>query len=213
MFTDVLNKNHVWNLGLPNGYRLSIKCSGLLYASELYTKMDILQIRQQLATHHQDSFAWALRCCGGNREEAEDLLQSSYLKILEGKARYRQQKAQFKTWLFTVIRNTAVDFYRKKSPHVIQLNEALSSNIASFTGNVDEGLQEEETQAVFKEMIQQLSTQQQQVLHLVFYQDMSIEEAAKIMGITTGTARTHYERGKKQLRKKLKQANLTRDLL
>jgi RNA polymerase sigma-70 factor (ECF subfamily) len=173
--------------------------------------MDILQIRQQLATHHQDSFAWALRCCAGNRQEAEDLLQSSYLKILEQKARYRQQQAQFKTWLFTIIRNTAVDFYRKKSPHVIQLNEALNGNIESFI-DADTGLQTDETQAIFKEMLTQLSAQQQQVLHLVFYQDMSIEEAAKVMGITTGTARTHYERGKKQLRKKLKQANLTRDL-
>ncbi len=173
--------------------------------------MDILQIRQQLATHHQDSFAWALRCCAGNRQEAEDLLQSSYLKILEQKARYRQQQAQFKTWLFTIIRNTAVDFYRKKSPHVIQLNEALTGNIESFI-DTETGLQEDETQAIFKEMLTQLSAQQQQVLHLVFYQDMSIEEAAKVMGITTGTARTHYERGKKQLRKKLKQANLTRDL-
>lgn len=173
--------------------------------------MDILQIRQQLATHHQDSFAWALRCCAGNRQEAEDLLQSSYLKILEQKARYRQQQAQFKTWLFTIIRNTAVDFYRKKSSHVIQLNEALSGNIESFI-DAETGLQADETQAIFKEMLTQLSAQQQQVLHLVFYQDMSIEEAAKVMGITTGTARTHYERGKKQLRKKLKQANLTRDL-
>ena len=76
--------------------------------------MNVEQIRKLLETHHQESFAWALRCCGGNQAEAEDLLQSSYLKILEEKARYRFQKASFKTWLFTVIRNTSVDFYRKK---------------------------------------------------------------------------------------------------
>lgn len=173
--------------------------------------MDITQIRQQLAEHHQESFAWAMRCCLGNREEAEDLLQSSYLKILEEKARYRQQNAQFKTWLFTVIRNTAIDIYRKKSPHLIQINEALNTNISVFSDNFDESIEDRETQVIFQQIMQQLSAQQQQVLHLVFYQDMSIEDAAKIMGVTTGTARTHYERGKKQLRKRLKKANLTRD--
>ncbi|EAY24306.1 RNA polymerase sigma factor [Microscilla marina] len=160
--------------------------------------MDIIQIRQQLETYHQESFAWALRCCNGNREEAEDLLQSSYLKILEEKAKYRQQKAQFKTWLFTIIRNTAIDFYRKKSPHLIQLNDALSGHIDLFTHQVDASPQDQETQLIFQTMLKQLSAQQQQILHLVFYQDLSIEEAAKVMGITTGTARTHYERGKKQ---------------
>lgn len=142
--------------------------------------MDILQIRQQLATHHQDSFAWALRCCAGNRQEAEDLLQSSYLKILEQKARYRQQQAQFKTWLFTIIRNTAVDFYRKKSPHAIQLNEALNGNIESFI-DAETGLQTDETQAIFKEMLTQLSPQQQQVLQMhTLTKNNKINEVAAI---------------------------------
>jgi RNA polymerase sigma-70 factor (ECF subfamily) len=41
------------------------------------------------------------------------------------------------------------------------------------------------------------------VLHLVFYQDLSISEAAVIMGVSLGSARTHYERGKARLRELL----------
>ncbi|OJJ17443.1 hypothetical protein BKI52_26590 [marine bacterium AO1-C] len=177
--------------------------------------MDVAQIRKLLENHHQESFAWALRCCGGKHAEAEDLLQSSYLKILEAKARYRFREASFKTWLFTVIRNTAVDFYRKKMPHVVEINEILYQQ-TKHTQSLDNGqmgLEAQETQQVFQQILQQLSTQQQQVLHLVFYQEMSIEEAAKVMRVTIGTARTHYERGKKQLRKRLQAANITRDHL
>jgi hypothetical protein len=44
-----------------------------------------------------------------------------------------------------------------------------------------------------------LPERQREVLHLAFYEDMSISDAAVIMGVTLGTARTHYERGKHAL--------------
>ena len=46
----------------------------------------------------------------------------------------------------------------------------------------------------------QLSARQQEVLRLVFYQALTIQEAAEVLGLPVGTARTHYERGKARLR-------------
>jgi RNA polymerase sigma-70 factor (ECF subfamily) len=51
--------------------------------------------------------------------------------------------------------------------------------------------------------IAQLSPRQQEVLHLVFYQDLSVEEAAALLRISLGSARTHFERGKARLREQL----------
>jgi len=38
------------------------------------------------------------------------------------------------------------------------------------------------------------------VLHLVFYQELTIEEASRVMNVSLGTARTHFDRGKRRLR-------------
>jgi RNA polymerase sigma-70 factor (ECF subfamily) len=50
------------------------------------------------------------------------------------------------------------------------------------------------------EAVAKLSTKQRQVLHLVFYQDLTVEEASRVMEINLGTARTHFDRGKRRLR-------------
>ena len=51
--------------------------------------------------------------------------------------------------------------------------------------------------------VAELATRQRQVLHLVFYQDLTIEEASRVMNISLGTARTHFDRGKRRLRELL----------
>jgi RNA polymerase sigma-70 factor (ECF subfamily) len=53
--------------------------------------------------------------------------------------------------------------------------------------------------------LERLPERQREVLHLVFYQDLSIADAAEVMEISLGSARTHYERGKARLRLFLKE--------
>src|SRR5713226_5005390 len=74
--------------------------------------MDIAELRAELEQHHTACFGWAMSCCRRNPEEAEEVLQTVYLKILEGKARFRGE-ASLKTWLFAVIRKTAASEYRR----------------------------------------------------------------------------------------------------
>jgi RNA polymerase sigma-70 factor (ECF subfamily) len=58
--------------------------------------------------------------------------------------------------------------------------------------------------------LRRLSPRQAEVLHLVFYQELTIQEAADVVGLPVGTARTHYERGKARMRTILSGMGITR---
>jgi RNA polymerase sigma-70 factor (ECF subfamily) len=64
-------------------------------------------------------------------------------------------------------------------------------------------LEQSETQAQFLQALDKLPQRQREVLHLVFYEDLSLREAATVMRVTIGSTRRHYDRGKKRLRELL----------
>src|SRR5436309_4892001 len=68
--------------------------------------MEETGIRDTLTALHPASFAWASVCCRGNRDLAEDVLQSVYLRVLDRQTQY-DGRSSFRTWLFAVVRNTA----------------------------------------------------------------------------------------------------------
>ena len=62
---------------------------------------------------------------------------------------------------------------------------------------------EAESQDRLRHLLSRLSPRQRDLLHLVFYQELTIEEAAGVLHISIGSARTHYTRGKSRLRELL----------
>jgi len=163
-------------------------------------------LRTQLAELHTVSYGWALACCGGDTQAAEEVLQTAYLKVLQGRARF-DGRSTFKTWWFAVIRRTAADERRRAWLRRLKLAAfGAQQPPAVHEEAFGESLDAAERQALFAKALAALPERQREVLHLVFYQQLSIEEAAGIIGVSLGTARTHYERGKKQLRDRLEKA-------
>src|SRR2546430_8715046 len=153
-------------------------------------------LRNALEAQHLESYGWALSCARRRRDEAENVLQLVYVKVLSGKAVF-DGRSSFKTWLFAVIRKTAAHEYRMELLRKLRLSQipkALDQKPPSEQHGVEIRL---------KEALGKLPARQREVLQLVFYHDLSIVEAAKVMGVGIGSARTHYERGKKQMRRRL----------
>jgi RNA polymerase sigma-70 factor (ECF subfamily) len=170
------------------------------------TLMETEDLRAQLEQHHASSFGWAMGCCRRDPVEAEDVLHNVYVKVLEGKARFNGDSS-FKTWLFAVIRKTASDQRRKNLLRGMILMRA-SELIATppRLEDPDESAYRGEIQTIFEHALRRLSGRQREALELVFYHELKIEEAAAVMGVSLGSARTHYERGKKRLRELLEES-------
>ena len=161
--------------------------------------MEITELKAELEKLHTASFGWALSCCRQNRSDAEEVLQTVYLKILQGKALYRGE-SKLQTWLFAVIRKTAISERRKQ---LLRSLSSIVSPVISSNVGLESDFERSEMQRRFQEALAQLPSRQRETLHLVFYQDLSLSEAAEVMNVSVGSARRHYERGKKRLREAL----------
>jgi RNA polymerase sigma-70 factor, ECF subfamily len=161
-----------------------------------------LDLRDELARVHPQAHAWAVRCCRDDRGNAEDVLHEAYMKVLDGRARF-EGRSSFRTWLLGVVRHTAREHSRRGWLRAMRLerwwreSEGARADAASESAGGDERL------GALRLGLARLSRRQQEVLHLVFYQNLTINEAADVLAMPVGTARTHYERGKSRLRQLL----------
>ena len=168
--------------------------------------MSPIEVEAELERLHEESFGWALNCCGWDESEAEDVLQTTYLKVVSGTARY-EGRSTFRTWLFGVIRRTSQEFHRRTRVDRSRIVHLVVDEVpVRATDDVVGTLERAEASKRLTNALEHLSDRQREVLHLVFYQDLSIAEAAEVMDVGLGSARTHYERGKARLRTLLQEA-------
>jgi len=161
-----------------------------------------MDLGRELAALHAQSFGWALACCARDEARAADVLQQAYWKVLEGRARFDGRSA-LKTWFFGVVRLTALEQQRSILRWLGRGGTSGPANeddvAAPSSAKPDERAAKKQAALRMSRALASLAPRQREVLHLVFYEDLSIAEAAVIMDVSLGSARQHYDRGKKHL--------------
>ncbi len=160
--------------------------------------MDDVELRRQLERAHADCFGWAMACCGRDRDDAEEVLQAVYLTVLDGRAHY-DGRSTFRTWLFGVIHRTAAADRRKAWLRGLLLKREADGLTPATAAQPDAEIERDSRAAALRDALAHLAPRQGEVLQLVFYHNMTVDEAAGVMGVSVGSARTHYARGKARL--------------
>jgi RNA polymerase sigma-70 factor (ECF subfamily) len=162
------------------------------------SRATVVSLEQQLEELHPASFAWALGLCGRDADDAQDVLQETYLKIFEGKARF-DGRSTLKTWLFAVIRRTAATRRRLRWLRELRFVRDDVSAVPDGNESAERRVIHSERTSALLRALSRLARRQREVIELVFYHDMTIEEAAGVVGVSVGTARVHYHRAKQRL--------------
>jgi len=152
--------------------------------------------RSALAAMHSQVYGWALSRCDFNHAAAEDLMQQAYVELLSGRARF-DNKSSLRTFVFSVVQNLARSRFRRISSH-LRLVRTYAGELAP------QAVTESQPDDGVWRAVRALPARQRDIIELVFCRELTVEQAAAVMGVSTGTGRTHYDRAKAALRKRLR---------
>lgn len=134
----------------------------------------------------------------GDAATAEDIAQESFADIYVNKDRYNG-KASFKTYLFTIIKYKCIDHLRKA--RYCPLDEQWASD----SDSIEDALLSKERQQLVKSKLELLKEDYRMVLYLVEYEELSYQEAGKVMGKNLAQIKILVYRAKKKLRELIEQ--------
>jgi RNA polymerase sigma-70 factor (ECF subfamily) len=136
-----------------------------------------------------------------DREEwAQDCLQEAYVKIWNNAGSYRPHLAAPMTWMTSIVRNTALDLLRKRRKEVLQPEPEKLLEDDSDDAIPLEKLQHTEEGKRLSNCLDQLKSQQRQVIALAYLKGLTHDELSTQTGTPLGTIKTWIRRGLEQLR-------------
>lgn len=148
----------------------------------------------------------------GRADEAEDLAQEVFLRVYRARAEYHPQ-AKFSTWLFTIANNVALNALRRRQRKpAVQLPPTESGGharpeeklVAHRSPTPEARLHHEELAQKIQDALAQLNDRQRLAVVLNKFEDLSYEEIAEIMGITSKAVKSLLSRARSQLRELLR---------
>jgi RNA polymerase sigma-70 factor (ECF subfamily) len=149
--------------------------------------------------YHAPLLAYLYRLLGGRQQLAEDLVQESFLRLLQPNG-YRQERP-FKPWLYAIATNLARDYFKSASAKRQVLADVEDDHLLfdNAPGPEEVVLATEENQ-IIAAAIGQLGDEYRSALLLRFYQGMSLQEIAETLHIPLGTVKSRLSVGTHRLR-------------
>jgi len=133
-----------------------------------------------------------------DEENAKDILQITFYKSFKSLKKLKNRKI-FKSWLYSIARNSIFDFYIKRKTDV-DFDDV--SNLLSLPEKSDP-LVVKEIQEEVHTAIKKLSKKQNQVVNLRVFSELKFSDIAKKLNISENNAKVTYHKALKQLKCKL----------
>lgn len=146
-------------------------------------------------------------------QTAEDLTQETFIKVWKHLPRFDPSKT-FKTWTFSIAKNSAIDYFRKKNPSLVKAESADAADPLESVPDAqplpDELLERKETAAYLDEALSALPPRTRSIVLMHETEDMTFQEIADATGEPMNTVKSRYRRALATLKERL-MARFTRE--
>lgn len=148
---------------------------------------------------YQERIYWHIRKIVISQDDADDVVQNTFLKVWGGLGNFREDSQLF-TWLYRIATNEALTFLKRKRTKfllpIIDVEQQLANTIESdpyFDGN--------ELQAKLQKAIIKLPVKQRLVFNMKYFDEMKYEEMSRILGTSVGALKASFHHAVKKIEK------------
>jgi RNA polymerase sigma-70 factor (ECF subfamily) len=147
-----------------------------------------------------------------DRDVADDIFQDTFIKVIKTlKSNSYNEEGKFLPWVMRIAHNLIVDHYRKnkKMPMLRETEEfSIFSILSDNSLNVEGRIITDAIEKDLQKIIQELPTDQKEVLEMRIYQDLSFNEIAELTGVSINTALGRMRYALMNLRKIIEKNNI-----
>ena len=131
-----------------------------------------------------------------NQTEAEDIVQTVFLKVYSNLDKYDETKASLSTWIYTITRNTVYDYLKEKRDHPVL--ELMDNTVYSADEPEDSILNNEALEELAC-ALEKLPQNQRDIIILIYYKNLDRRKVAQMSGMTYGQLRYLHDKAIKRL--------------
>ena len=142
-----------------------------------------------------------------NKEEAEDMVQTVFLKVYQSLPRYEDKGKAPLAYFFTVARNLIIDYWRKKKTYKLDDSETAEKSLVSRK-EIDDWAEKYDAKELAQKALSRLEGIQQEVIIMKFMNGYSNQEIAAALDKSEVAIRQIQCRALKNLRLNFKELNL-----
>ena len=148
----------------------------------------------ELIREYKDGLIFYINGIVSDFGTAEELTEDTFLRLVTKRPKYNG-KASFKTWIYTIAHNIAVDWVRRHR-RTVSLDESLP---ADDEESLERSYIRSERDMALRRAMRKLTSEQRQAIWLVYFEGMSCRDAAAVMGKNTHAVESLLSRARSAL--------------
>ncbi|MDG1040899.1 MAG: RNA polymerase sigma factor [Polaribacter sp.] len=160
------------------------------------------QAFKKLVTLYKERLYWHIRKIVISHDDADDVLQNTFIKIFRGIGAFKQESQLF-SWMYRIATNESISFINKRAK---ENNVDISDYQYSLVSNLDSDLHfdGDQIQLILQKAIKTLPTKQQLVFNMKYFEELKYKEISEILETSEGALKASYFHAVKKIEEYIK---------